>query len=287
MNPRPPIVDRETIGLRTRFEAVLGSFPEVRDWLRKSPECAMLADFHINHLGIMDARSPYEVVRVDQSGTFMLACLEGEGVVRVDGAWKAIRAGQACLLPPFVMNALKCRGDGRWRFAWVRYGESRRAKPIVSSISPVIGAFAGGGIEAAIKGLRAEVCSQNNPAALHQWCTLVHHYVLQFAEPAHRDERLWRLWNQVERDLARDWTLEQLAAVACLSCEHLRRLCLREIGRSPMRHLTFIRLQQAVQLLTTTDDKLATIARAVGFSGVHGFSHAFKMRFGRAPSAFR
>jgi len=38
----------------------------------------------------------------------MLACFEGEGVVLVDGGWKRIRKGQACLLPPFVMNALKC-----------------------------------------------------------------------------------------------------------------------------------------------------------------------------------
>ena len=205
-----------------------------------------------------------------------------EGVVMVDGSWKTIR-----LLPPFVMNSLKCTGEKRWRFAWVRYEESRDTIPIVSSVSPVIGSFDGGGLAAAITGLHAETTRESNPAALHQWCGLVHHYVTRFAESSHLDSRLWRLWSAVEMQPARDWTLEYLAEIACLSTEHLRRLCLREIGRSPMRHLTFIRLQRAVRLLSSTDDKIETIARAVGFSSIHSFSNSFKARFGRPPSDFR
>lgn len=287
MKAAHPTTDHETIGTRTNFVAVLGNFTEVRSWLHDSPECAMLAEYNINHAGIMDARRPYEIVRMDQSGTFMMACLEGEGVVMVDGNWKTLRAGQACLLPPFVANSLKCVGEKRWRFAWVRYEESRDTKPIVSSISPVIGAFDGHGIAAAINGLRAEVTCQKNPATLHQWCALVNHYVLRFAEPAHLDERLWRLWGKVENDPSRAWTLDDFSEIACMSGEHLRRLCLKEIGRSPMRHLTFIRLQLAMRLLTSTDDKLETIARAVGFSGIHSFSNTFKTRFGKSPSEFR
>jgi len=115
----------------------------------------------------------------------------------------------------------------------------------------------------------------------------VNHYVLRFAEPSNLDERLWRLWEKVGNDPARAWTLDDFAAISCISGEHLRRLCLKEIGRSPMRHLTFIRLQLAILLISTTDDKLETIARAVGFSGIHSFSNAFKSRFGKSPSEFR
>jgi AraC-like DNA-binding protein len=285
-HPRPT-ADVEIIGARTRFIAVLGRIVEERSWLRGMPECALLAAHNIAHTGVLDARRPYEIVRIDQSGTFMLACLEGEGVVMVDGSWKKISEGQACLLPPFVMNSLKCTGNKTWRFAWVRYEESRDAKPIVSSVSPVIGAFDGSGLGAAITGLRQEAVGENNPAALHQWCELVHHYVTRFAEPSNLDERLWRLWSAVEKNPSHDWTLGDFAEIACLSAEHLRRLCLREIGRSPMRHLTFIRLQLAVNLLSTTGDKIETIALEVGFSGIHSFSNAFRARFGRPPSDFR
>ncbi len=282
-----PAKDHEVIGPRTRFLAVLGRMAKVRSWLEEMPECEMLAAHNIVHTGIMDARKPYEIVRIDQSGTFMMACLEGEGVVMVDGSWKTIRAGQACLLPPFVRNSLKCVGEKRWRFAWVRYEESRDTKPIVSSVSPVIGVFDGSGLEAAINGLRAESITQQNPAALHQWCALVNHYVLRFAEPSNLDERLWRLWEKVGNDPARAWTLDDFSRISCISGEHLRRLCLKEIGRSPMRHLTFIRLQLAIRLISSSDEKLETIARGVGFSGIHSFSNAFKSRFGKSPSEFR
>ncbi len=258
-----------------------------RSWLRGMPDCRLLSTHNIAHTGIMNARRPYEIVRVDQSGTFMMACLDGEGVVMVDGVWKTIRAGQACLLPPFVMNSLKCTGDKPWRFAWVRYEESRGTKLIVSSVSPVIGAFDGRALGDAITGLRHELLGGGDPAAVQQWCRLVHRYVMRFAEPTHLDERLWRLWSAVEKDPSRDWTLHELSEVACLSCEHLRRLCLKEIGRSPMRHLTFIRLQLAVRLLSSTHEKIETIARMVGFSGIHSFSAGFKARFGRPPSDFR
>ncbi len=279
--------DIEIIGRRTTFRAVVAGDAAERGWLREMPECPLLSTHGIAHTGIMDARRPYEIVRVNQSGTFMLACLEGEGVVLVDGGWKTIRAGTACLLPPFVLNSLKCAGGLRWRFAWVRYEETRDTKPVVSSVSPVTGSFDGGSLEAAISGLFSEATSSDNPASLHQWCALVNHYVMRFAEPSDLDERLWRLWSLVEKDPSRPWTLEDFSTIACLSSEHLRRLCLREIGRSPMRHLTFIRLQLALRMLSSSGDKIETIARSVGFSGIHSFSNAFRSRFGRPPSDFR
>ena len=32
------------------------------------------------------------------------------GAILVDGSWKKVAAGNACLLPPFVAHALKCVG---------------------------------------------------------------------------------------------------------------------------------------------------------------------------------
>ena len=286
MKPTRRQTDLEIIGEQTRVLAICGRKSGLPAWLEDSPICDLLSGHNIKHTGIMDAMEPYEIVRVDQSGTFMMACLEGEGVISVDGNWKPIRAGHACLLPPFVMNSLKCIPGKRWRFAWVRYDESRETKPIVSSISPVIGIFDGANLEIAIKGLHTEAQSGVPAANLH-WCSLVNHYVMRFAEPSNPDERLWNLWKKVEKDPSRDWTLEQLAEIACVSSEHLRRLCLKEIGRSPMRHLTFVRLQIAVQLLTSSNDKIDTIARAVGFSGIHSFSNSFVSWFGKRPSDFR
>lgn len=279
--------DIEVLGKSTRYQVVRADESDSRGWMRDSPVCPLLAQHHIAHCGLMEAEPPFEIVRANQSGTFMLACFEGEGAVLADGNWKRVRAGQACLLPPFVTNALKCMAGKPWNFAWVRYRESREARPIVSSLSPVAGAFDPAPLKAAIDGLHAESAAENAASALHHWSELVHQYVLRFAQPHTSDARLWRIWQRVETDLARPWTLEELAAIGHMSGEHLRRLSRKELGRSPMRHLTHLRLQRARHLLSVTDDKVEVIARAVGFESAFTFSNTFHKWIGRRPSEFR
>lgn len=282
-----PLKDTEILGKSTRYQVVRADASDLRGWMQDGPVCPLLGQHHISHCGIMQAVPPFEIVRANQSGTFMLACLEGEGVILADGQWKRIRPGQACLLPPFVMNALKCLPGKPWNFAWVRYRETREARPILSSISPVTGHFETAPLKAAIEGLHAESISANSASALHHWSELVHHYVLRFAQPHTTDDRLWRVWQRVEIDLAHSWTLDELAAIACLSGEHLRRLCRKDLGRSPMQHLTHLRLQRARHLLSITDDKVEVIARAVGFESAFTFSNTFNKWIGWRPSEFR
>lgn len=285
-NPFQP-QDIELLGEDTGFRVVRSDDSDQRGWMRHEPVCPLLAHHHICHCGIMEAVPPFEIVRANPSGTFMLACLTGEGVILADGQWKRIRTGQACLLPPFVMNSLKCLPGKPWTFAWVRYRESREARPIVSSLSPVSGPFDGRPLKAAIEGLHAESGTENGGSALHHWSELVHHYVVRFAQPHSTDDRLWRVWQRVETDLSRPWTLDQLAEIGCISGEHLRRLCRKELGRSPMQHLTHLRLQRARHLLSITDDKVEVIANAVGFESAFTFSNTFKKWIGWRPSEFR
>ncbi|MCZ6673117.1 MAG: AraC family transcriptional regulator [Verrucomicrobia bacterium] len=271
----------------SQYLVVRSDDSDPREWLSDSPICPLFSQHHIAHAGILWARYPFELMRTYQSGSYMMACLEGEGKVLVDGNWKLLRAGEACLLPPFVLNTFKCIEGTPWDFCWVRYLESRETKPIVSENSPVLGPYDYAPMLAAIKGLHAECSGANNPGALNHWIDLIHQYVLRFAQPHDYDDRLWKLWHQVEPRLARKWTLAELADLAHVSEEHLRRLCRRHYGRSPMQHLTFLRMQRSKTLLSTTNDKIETIARAVGYENPFTFSTLFKRWVGWSPSKFR
>jgi len=286
-SPAIPDSDHRHFGEATRYISVRARESTGRDWLADGPACPLLEQHHVAHVGIMWAQPPFEVVRVDQSGTFMMVCFGGEGVVMVDGAWKLIKKGQACLLPPFVKNSLKCVTGSSWDFVWVRYEESREATPILSSLSPVTGPFDPAPFKAAVEGLHAEASGNQRISALHHWTELVHQYVLDFAQPHQSDNRLWRLWQKVEADLSKNWSLSDLAAIAFVSEEHLRRLCRKQLGRSPMQHLTYLRLQRARHLLSTTDDKVEVIAKAVGFESPFSFSNTFKKWIGWRPSEYR
>jgi AraC-like DNA-binding protein len=275
------------LGDRTRVRVIRVGDQDHRDWLQDAPVCPLLAQHQIIHVGVMEARSPFEIVRTNQSGTFMMACLSGEGSILVDGSWKSVKAGEACLLPPFVANALKCVGNKAWTFCWVRYLESKETAPIVSSISPVRGEYNSSPLNFAIEGLFAECGVKGSIALEHQWVELIHQYVIRFAQPHQADDRLWKLWQRVEAQLSYPWSLAEMAELACVSGEHLRRLCKKALGRSPMQQLTFLRMQRASQLLSETDEKIETVARMTGYKNAFHFSNVFVDWVGVRPSEFR
>ena len=110
---------------------------------------------------------------------------------------------------------------------------------------------------------------------------------MSFATPWQMDDRLSSLWAQVSGRLDEDWTLDRLSETCHMSGEHLRRLCRREIGRSPMHHVIYLRMQLAAKLLADTDLKVEVIANRVGYKNSFVFSTTFKTWVGWRPSEYR
>lgn len=61
----------------------------------------------------------------------------------------------------------------------------------------------------------------------------------------------------------------------------------REVGRGFSAYLTKVRLEHAVELLMTTEDKTYVIAEAVGYMEPNYFSYVFKKEYGISPSKYR
>jgi len=249
--------------------------------------CHWLKTYQILHVGIMNAKYPYEVVRTDQSGTYMMVILEGHGEVLFDGGWQVVRAGEACLLPPYMYNAFRCLEGVPWKFVWVRYGESKGVQPIAGTNTPVKGKLNGLPLESAVRGLWHEINTKNDEELALKWAELIHRNVLHFARPADLDDRLWKVWKKAEEQLARRWTLTELASIGNMSEEHLRRLCLKQFGRSPKQHLIYLRMIKAREMLITSDAKVSVIANAVGYDSGFTFSNTFKKWAGIRPSELR
>ena len=61
----------------------------------------------------------------------------------------------------------------------------------------------------------------------------------------------------------------------------------RDMGISYVNFLTNVRLQKAVELLKTTDEKTYIIAEMVGYADQNYFSYVFKKKYGVSPSKYR
>jgi AraC-like DNA-binding protein len=279
--------ETHNLGERTEYRVVRASAQDARAWIKGAPVCATLAAHRIAHAGVMTARAPYHIVRMHQSGLYFLASLEGEGRVLVDGAWKKCGPGMAVALPPFMVNALQCVPGKTWKACWVRYEQEPGQRPVLSSSSPVLAPFRGDALWHAISGLITEAAESAQPAAMFHWVELIHGTVERFAQPWQVDDRLHRIWEKVAANVGHDWTLDELASQAHVSTEHLRRLCRKTLGRTPMHHVTWLRMRKACELLATTTLKVETVSHEVGYQNSFVFSNTFKKWIGWRPSEHR
>jgi AraC-like DNA-binding protein len=143
------------------------------------------------------------------------------------------------------------------------------------------------GLHLAVEGLCREAGAAADPATLEFWAALVHRQAMRMLQPGAGESSLGQLWSAAHRDLGGVWDLKRMAGCAGMSQESLRRLCLRQVGRPPLSHLTRLRMNTAADILCHTAEKIASVAARVGYGDPFAFSSAFKREMGISPKRFR
>lgn len=88
-------------------------------------------------------------------------------------------------------------------------------------------------------------------------------------------------------DLTKNWTLEDLAKKVGLSRAGFALKFKKSMGDTPLHYLTLLRIQSAMELLSTTSDNIETVAAQVGYQDAFSFSKAFKRIVGLPPKEFK
>ena len=272
---------------RTRMRGVKALNIESRPWINSFPVCPALNQYHLVHVGIMQATAPTRIVRTNQTTTYFLATFAGTGKVLVDGEWRLCGPSTACLLPAHTLNAFAANKGPAWKFCWACYQQPGELRPIARVSSPVLAKYDATPMLSALTGLIHETKHGMQPSLIQSWVDLIHNYVLRFAQPIEQDDRLRLLWERVAASLCDKWNLARLTTESGYSREHLRRLCRSELGRGPMHQVTHLRLRYAAELLQKTSLTMESIAEQVGYQNAFVFSNAFKKWIGWRPSEYR
>ena len=100
------------------------------------------------------------------------------------------------------------------------------------------------------------------------------------------DSSLAQTLREIHIDVARHWTVEQLARTAGMSRAVFAERFTRKIGMPPMQYLLEWRMAVAKDILRTERPSLAEVADRVGYQSASAFSTAFTRLTGTSPSHF-
>jgi AraC-like DNA-binding protein len=259
------LCENHTIGSKTREQVIS---PGV---------CPALSPYGIALTGLSDAWDGFCFVRPHPRASQILFCSSGTGEVLIDGTWVSCGPGFVYATPPYVLHGYRAIPESRWRVGWVAYRPDWREGPLSEVARPTLAAFETRSLSDAIGGLYRE----------SHWAYLIHRQARRLIGAGTPPDPLGALWEQVDTQLAHPWTVANLAEIVGMSGEHLRRLCLQKIGRSPMRQVTHLRMRRASALLALQSYTVETIARFIGYDNPFAFSVAFKREMGRPPSEYR
>lgn len=223
----------------------------------------------------------------------LILTVSGRGLIEVAGQRFSAGDGSVVWLDTAMQYAHGCHPDaGHWRYLWMsidghgldavfaflRVGQS----PVFSGSAGVKALF-----EQAIAMLshRGQTTDALSSAVVGQLVALL------VAERGEQDEdsgeRIQRLMRSLRADIARNWQIEDMAAISSLSASQLHRQFRQKTGTTPMDWMRHERMNLAKRLLTDSDAKISAVALSAGYADPYHFSRDFRRIAGQSPSEFR
>jgi AraC-like DNA-binding protein len=103
--------------------------------------------------------------------------------------------------------------------------------------------------------------------------------------PIGKDARLHIITDTLIRNVGRELTLEEAAALACVSSRTLSRLFVAETGMTYRDWCIKLKLLEAIRRLSA-GDAISTIAYELGYESASAFTFMFRKSLGKTPGEF-
>ncbi|WP_051544824.1 response regulator transcription factor [Butyrivibrio sp. MC2021] len=82
-------------------------------------------------------------------------------------------------------------------------------------------------------------------------------------------------------------SISDISEALCVNQTYLRKMFKSEMNMTLTEYITQLRMQEAKRLITTTEEKLSSVAEQVGYSDVSYFSNVFKKYYGTSPRSMK
>jgi len=231
--------------------------------------------------------------------TIFIYCAEGNGWCEIGGRRHDITANQLLVVPASTPHVYGAARHSPWTIHWFhaagtnmpfyleRLGVARE-KPVVSLSGDVyLFSLFEEVVEALEHGFTLNHLLYAAHALAHLMGSILRHKDEHgYGAPSVR-EQIDRSVEFMNSHLSESLKVATPAALVNLSRSHYTTLFRRVTGYAPLSYLNHLRMQQAVQLLNSTDFPIKQISDQLGFSEQFYFSRAFSKMYNHSPTEHR
>nr|WP_159063723.1 AraC family transcriptional regulator [Thaumasiovibrio occultus] len=246
--------------------------------------------YNIVQCGTAYARAEFDVARKQPSHHIVLFSIAGEGVIETPDCSIRLGANQVAYLPSDIPHRIRLATD-HWDFCWLAVDNAVPWEGVLPLQFEVRDSENGELIRKTIeclhqsKELGYPLDQQLTNSQVEQLRLLVTHRLPSMMSPV--QIRLKHVFQRVERQLHRDWSVTDLARLHPCSEAHFYRLCQTYFGCSPIAQLTKMRMEHAGRLLAGTNYPIQHICESVGYPNAANFSTRFRKWSSLSPSDYR
>ena len=100
-------------------------------------------------------------------------------------------------------------------------------------------------------------------------------------------EYVKKAFNSVRNNLKKNWSVKELAQIACVSESHFLAMTQNIYNETPYEIIRRMKMENAFSLLLRNDMKIENIARESGYANAFSFSKAFRKIYKCSPGVYR
>jgi AraC-like DNA-binding protein len=267
----------------------------IKDILDIGPTCterfidlsilAQMPKLEIALAGCSNLLGEYCVARTTPLEHTLFYTLSGQGKLTTEHNQYLLNENTLAVLPAKQSFEVKIEGD-HWDIIWLNLANTKRWQHLNLSQALILTEQKLTPLHFAMELLYSEPKAELREGIL----PILSHYLNATLHTDSQDvthSRVVSLFEEVNKRLQFDWTIEAMCDYVHYSSPHLHRLCQAQFNKSPVQQLIHLRVERAKNLLTNTSWSISHIASYVGYPNIFNFSKRFKKTVGVSPSEFR
>ncbi|MFA0568379.1 AraC family transcriptional regulator [Vibrio gallaecicus] len=240
--------------------------------------------------GTATCRDFFSVYRKNQQKHMLLFTVRGKGWLESGACRYILEPGSCISVPAYVENGFGIEEE-TWQIAWVFLSSDKKWNNVIGSevtysLTPAAEVIASC-IHTLLRSISLPI-DLGGKIAIHsvaQIETIINAPIPQ--EQSRNSIRLRRVFDNVQKQLHKEWNVKELASLFPCSEPHFHRLCQQYHSHSPMEHIMRMRMEYGARLLRSSDWSIQHIGEIVGYPNAANFSTRFKAWSGMTPRQFK